>query len=471
MRGRILGTALLLAAAVAVGYGCTGDPEPKGAGPEAKGGGPEVKGAPEAAGGGTGQPETKGDGDGDGDGDGAAAAGGAAVSAPGPIDPYLTKAIGWLVEAQHEDGGFGAGAHQRQEVRDPHAVSTDPGTTAFVGMALIRAGHTPSSGDHKDAVRRATEYMLAAVEKAPEDGPQITDLTGTQPQTKMGQYVDTSLAAQLFTRLLPTLGGGKPGYEAALEARVTAALDKCLRKIEKSQKQDGSWNHGGWASVLQSATANNALEGAAATGRPVDVAVLERSRTYQKGNFDETAGTPTPDAAGASAGVALYTVASNQRANAAEAKACAEAIETAQTMGKLPQGDIEVNQTALLSLGIEAPRAEALAKAYNQNEAAALVLSDDATLAGFGSNGGEEYLSYMMTSESLVIQGGDAYAKWADKMRERFTKVQNPDGSWSGHHCITSPVFCTAAVVLCATADRDAPFLVAAAATAAPKEK
>jgi hypothetical protein len=33
------------------------------------------------------------------------------------------------------------------------------------------------------------------------------------------------------------------------------------------------------------------------------------------------------------------------------------------------------------------------------------------------------------------------------KMSERLPKAQNPDSSWSGHHCITSPVFCTAAVV------------------------
>jgi hypothetical protein len=46
-------------------------------------------------------------------------------------------------------------------------------------------------------------------------------------------------------------------------------------------------------------------------------------------------------------------------------------------------------------------------------------------------------------------------------------KVQCPNGSWTGHHCITSPVFCTAAVVQCLTAERDADLLarVARAAT------
>jgi len=44
-------------------------------------------------------------------------------------------------------------------------------------------------------------------------------------------------------------------------------------------------------------------------------------------------------------------------------------------------------------------------------------------------------------------------------MRDRLLKIQSPDGSWTGHHCITSPVFCTAAVVQCLTADREVDLL------------
>jgi len=68
-----------------------------------------------------------------------------------------------------------------------------------------------------------------------------------------------------------------------------------------------------------------------------------------------------------------------------------------------------------------------------------------------------------MTSETLVIAGGEKFHPWQDKMQGRLAKIQNSDGSWSGHHCITSPVFCTAAVVQCLTADQDAEFLVAMA--------
>src|SRR5688572_11156866 len=63
----------------------------------------------------------------------------AAVSAapvPRPLDQFLEKAVSWLVKAQHPDGGWGGGSHANQAQRDPHAVVTDPATSAFTAMAL-----------------------------------------------------------------------------------------------------------------------------------------------------------------------------------------------------------------------------------------------------------------------------------------------------------------------------------------------
>ena len=97
-----------------------------------------------------------------------------AVPAPpaaAPLDPFVQQGVSWLVKAQHPDGGWGAGSHANQQLRDPHQVVTDPATTAFVAMALVRAGSTPVSGPQQAALERATRYLLAAVEKAPEAGP------------------------------------------------------------------------------------------------------------------------------------------------------------------------------------------------------------------------------------------------------------------------------------------------------------
>jgi hypothetical protein len=92
-----------------------------------------------------------------------------------------------------------------------------------------------------------------------------------------------------------------------------------------------------------------------------------------------------------------------------------------------------------------------------QQEARAAVverLSDPGFIAGFGSNGGEEFLSYMNLAESLVVTGGDDWKRWDSRMTENLNRVQNQDGSWSGSHCITGRTFCTSTALLVLMADR-----------------
>jgi hypothetical protein len=92
-----------------------------------------------------------------------------------------------------------------------------------------------------------------------------------------------------------------------------------------------------------------------------------------------------------------------------------------------------------------------------QQEARAAVverLDDPRFIAGFGSNGGEEFLSYMNLAESLVVKGGDEWKRWDSQMTDNLNRVQNDDGSWSGHHCITGRTFCTSTALLVLMADR-----------------
>jgi hypothetical protein len=368
------------------------------------------------------------------------------------IPDFVHKGLGWLAEAQHKGGGWGGGSHANQQNRDPHAVQTDPATTAFSAMALLRAGHTPVSGDYRDTVRRATAYLLEIVENSSEAGPKITDVTGTQPQSKLGPFVDTSMTAQYLARVLPTVKTDKELY-----ARVDAALDKCLRKLESTQKEDGSWNGGGgWAPVLQSSLSCTALEIAQANGKQIDKECLDKARKYQKKNVNVTTGRASADAA---AGVELYAFSAGQRANAAEAREAKDVIRWAKEAGDLDAA-APVSKQNLIIAGCPDAQAAKLADAFNQDEVQARRLDDETLLAGFGNNGGEEFLSYLMTSESLVISGGENWKTWNSKMHERLAKIQNPNGSWNGHHCISSPVFCTAAVVQCLTTDRDAPILM-----------
>ncbi len=126
----------------------------------------------------------------------------------------------------------------------------------------------------------------------------------------------------------------------------------------------------------------------------------------------------------------------------------------------------------LRKIGVQEEKAEQLAEAVEQNERQQKrVQNDNALLTGFGNNGGEEFLSYLMTSESLVITGGDSWKNWDEKMHRRLRKIQSGNGSWTGHHCITSPVFCTAAVIQCLNTYRDADMLRNAALATSAKKK
>ena len=81
-------------------------------------------------------------------------------------------------------------------------------------------------------------------------------------------------------------------------------------------------------------------------------------------------------------------------------------------------------------------------------------LSDTAFVAGFGSSGGEEYLSYMNISEALAAAGGEEWKSWSQRVGVSLAEAQNGDGSWSGHHCITGRTFVTSAALLTLMADR-----------------
>jgi len=198
-----------------------------------------------------------------------------------PLPTFVQNGVYWLARAQYGNGGWGAGSHAQQNIRDPKAVQVDPGTTAFAAMALIRAGNDLQKGAYSVNVNSALEYLLGLVERSPEEGVQITDIRGTQPQVKLGQNIDVSLTAQFFTKALPLAK-----HDASLESRIKNALQKCVRKIEKGQGKDGSWSGAGWAGVLQSAVANNALEMADDLGLDVDAEVLKNSKEYQRSNLN-----------------------------------------------------------------------------------------------------------------------------------------------------------------------------------------
>ncbi len=354
--------------------------------------------------------------------------------------------LDWIVRAQSNNGGWGAGSHARQDIIDPHAVPTDPATTSMVAMALLRNGNTLRKGQYSSQLRKATEHLLNEVERAPYQSHTITSQTGTQIQAKLGANIDVILTAQFFSNLLDD-----PTLDNDMKGRVKSALNTCVAKIQKSQDSNGSFKGAGWAGVLQSSFATNALEAAQAKGIDVDDKVLERSRAFQKDNLDAESGEVKTEMG---AGVVLYSVSGSTRASAKEARKVTEAFEKAKRDGVLPSS-AAVTADNLAKIGFEREEAKKYMNAYNVYRAGKAQSQDESVMSGFGSNGGEEFLSYLQTGESMIINKDNDWKKWYDNISGRLLQIQNDDGSWSGHHCITSPVFCTATCLLILSVNND----------------
>ncbi len=362
------------------------------------------------------------------------------------VRPSIERGLEWIIKAQQPNGGWGAGSHYRQDVMDPHAVPTDPATTAMVAMSLLRTGSRLDNGPHSTSLSRALEYMLKEVENTPDSRPTITDQTGTQIQTKLGSNIDAVLALQFLTNMMEYTP-----EESENHSRIVKAMNVCASKIQSQQTTSGNISGSGWAGVLQSALANNALEAAEYYGADVDEDALDRSREYQKSNYDPTTGNVDTSTG---AGIVLYSVSGSVRASAKQARKVREEVREARRQGKIDE-EGEVSEEMLMDLGYSNDEAIKLTASYKVYESSKKVAQSDNVISGFGNNGGEEFLSFLQTGESLIINDDDSWEKWFDETSSRLMDIQNQDGSWNGHHCITSPVFCTATTLLILSINED----------------
>lgn len=367
-----------------------------------------------------------------------------------PIPEQVAKAMErgliWIRKAQHPDGGWGAGYHHLQNELDPHEVKSDPATTAMVTMALLRTKVAQNDPDYLIALQRGTEYLIQATLNSDPKSDNITSLTSTQPQSKLGANIDVVLTAQFFSNLQDY-----PQQMPENMERIKKCLDICVAKIENNQDIDGSFKNNGWAGVLQSSFANNALESAEKKGARVNKEVLTKSRDYQKSNINLATGDIKTDRG---AGVMLYSVSSTARGSASEAREVKDKVRQAKAKGILKTED-EVNVANLKKIGYSDDQAYKAATAYEVNKLSKQQAQTDAVMSGFGNNGGEEFLSFLQTGEGLIIARDLEWKSWYEKVSAKLLQIQNSDGSWNGHHCITSPVFCTATCILILSVNND----------------
>jgi hypothetical protein len=374
---------------------------------------------------------------------------------PKPISRPVERGLAWIIEHQNADGGWSQGEEaksMRASAKDSNAAAiSNVADSGMATLALMRAGKKPGAETllYADQIGKGLGFICGEVEKADADSLAVTSLRGTRVQLKIGTFVDTFVASLVLAEAKAALPDGE------LRTRVGTALDKVLAKIEKNQRPDGTWEGQGWAKDISQSIAGKGLNRAAQAGQPVSAGVLERSQRGGSGKFDKESGKfAVSEAAGVelySAGNALAQMQDNANTNAADKPKVLDELKKADTD--------EAKAAATAKLRAIEEKEEHLAAA--KSEVIKRLETDGKFLAGFGSNGGEEFLSYMNIGESLVVQGGQPWEKWDRQITDNLNHVQNEDGSWSGDHCITGRTFCTSSALLVLMVDR-APVPVAA---------
>ncbi len=335
---------------------------------------------------------------------------------PKPMSPNVKKGLHWLVEHQLPGGGWAEGEESVQMRANASQRDTaNVADTCIAVLALIRSGSTPREGLYRDAIAKGVRYVRLEVDESDSQSIAVTRVQGTRVQQKLGPNIDTFLASML----LAEVKGHMP--DEASETATDLALHKVLGKIERHQKQDGTFDGQGWAPILAQAMCGKGINRARQAGARVSDRALARAEkgavvAFQASRPASGAGASTgrlvgmrgmmAGGMGGSAGVELYSRAASigvlqdsVNTKALAAKVLRETVANSKDRNERDQAKEKLAQIA---------DAEKV-----QNEARAAVVSrlgDRQFIAGFGSNGGEEFLSYMNIAEkSESSRGGDEW--------------------------------------------------------------
>jgi hypothetical protein len=266
---------------------------------------------------------------------------------------------------------------------------SDLGCSSMTGLALMSHGSTPTNGPHKKELDKILQYVLSAVEGMPEKT--VESSTTSNLQGKIGHLAHHFFAAVFLAEAL----GDSPDNE-----EIKRGLGKLVRIISSSQQADGAWGGQSWAPMLGTVMGWVSLRASHSAGMKVGASADKTAQALikQLGNQPNQGWMHE-----------LYKNVSG--------------IRVLYAMKK--EDDARYKQAFQSALG--------------------LVKGDD---RAFYSAGGEEYLAFHLITECMLQKRGEAWQTWYPTVRDKIVRVQNADGSWTGHHCITSRTFCTAAALL-----------------------
>ena len=272
--------------------------------------------------------------------------------------------------------------------------TSDIGCSSMVGLALLARGNTPVEGARRGDLKRIRGYIVKQTEKMPKTD--ITSATNTQIQRKIGRHAHSFFASLFLSQVMG---------EGTDPDNVKSALKKVVSAIVRAQSSNGDWGGQSWAPTLGTVMGWVSLRAADFAGLSVGGApkkTAEHLIEKMKTNLNQNRGWMHN----------LYKNASGIR-----------------VLYAMRMEDKQITKKAF-------------------QDALGLVTKDNTP---FTQAGGEEFLAFHLITETMLKKGGTDWNKWFPTVRDKLIKVQNKDGSWTGHHCITSRTFCTAAAILVLT--------------------
>ncbi len=272
-------------------------------------------------------------------------------------------------------------------------VSTDLGCTAITGLALLSQGNTPTSGPQSKELRRILHYLLNVIEQEPQGAVPLEN--HTLLQQKIGKYASLFLVTLFMSQAYGECAQDDPAVQKALQRLVHA--------FARAQQADGTWGNESWAPVLGTVLGWECLRASSSAGIRIDASTERIGESLLKKVQEKNE------------------------------------IEAENWMFNFYKETASLR--VLYSLGYQ--------EDVNFREGVERVLRLPRTEPRiFTRAGGEEYLAFYLITECMIKQDEPSWGEWYPMVSEKLIENQNKDGSWSGHHCITSRTFCTAAAIL-----------------------
>ena len=192
------------------------------------------------------------------------------------------------------------------------------------------------------------------------------------------------------------------GEAGLADEAIRVELRRLIDRICKAQLPDGTWGDDSWAPVLGTVLGWECLRSAHSAGFAVNALAREAGGSLLKKLSDQK-----------------LAKGNNWMHTFYKEAACLRVLRSLQL-----DRDPVFDETVKRLLGI--------AQGSNPYQQA----------------GGEEFLAFYLVSECLMKDEQPERTSWQPLITPKIITIQNRDGSWTGHHCITDRTFCTSCALL-----------------------